>query len=205
MRDKMSTALIVVDVQNDFCEGGSLAVTGGAAAAARIGEHIIGTRGNYEKVIATRDHHIEPGSHFSSEPDFKDSWPVHCEAGTDGSKLHPNLAMYVNHGLGIDATFDKGEYQAAYSGFEGKASSEVANDAETDETLVDYLKRNQISKVDIVGIATDHCVKATAMDALKAGFKVNIILGLTAGVDPAASLEALDTLASAGATITKGE
>ena len=106
------TALIVVDVQNDFCEGGSLAVAGGAAIAAAIPE----LYGSYSHVVATRDYHIDPGAHFSETPDFVDSWPVHCRAGTAGASFHPSLDV-----AGIQAVFSKGEYAAAYSGFEGAA------------------------------------------------------------------------------------
>ena len=75
-------ALIIVDVQNDFCEGGSLAVAGGAAVAAAVTAHM--TTGGYDHVVATRDHHIDPGAHFAEAPDFVDSWPRHCVVGTDG-------------------------------------------------------------------------------------------------------------------------
>lgn len=115
----MRRALIVVDVQNDFCEGGSLAVTGGAEVAAAITEHLDGPgRELYDHVVATRDHHIEPGDHFSARPDFRDSWPVHCVAGTEGAGFHPAFAPALASGA-VEAVFDKGAYSAAYSGFEG--------------------------------------------------------------------------------------
>ena len=109
------TALIVVDVQNDFCEGGSLAVAGGAAVAAAISDVL--AHSAYVAVVATRDYHIDPGAHFSTEPDFVDSWPPHCRVGTPGAEFHPGLDT-----TGIDEVFSKGEYSAAYSGFEGAAS-----------------------------------------------------------------------------------
>src|SRR4051812_8852019 len=115
----MHRALIVVDVQNDFCEGGSLAVTGGSDTAAAITDLIAETAGtSYRHVVATRDRHIDPGDHFSERPDYVTSWPVHCVAGTEGVGFHPNFAPVVASGA-VDAVFDKGAYAAAYSGFEG--------------------------------------------------------------------------------------
>src|SRR4029453_9050025 len=117
----MSRALIVVDVQNDFCEGGSLAVGGGADVAFRIGlllhrwQQAEPEERGYTHVVATRDHHVDPGDHFSPDPDFEHSWPRHGGVGTDGVSFHPNLDPQP-----FDAIFDKGEYAAAYSGFEGK-------------------------------------------------------------------------------------
>ena len=120
----MSRALIVVDVQNDFCEGGSLAVTGGARVAADIGEllHRWPSRADdapaYDVVVATKDHHVDPGAHWSLKPDFVESWPVHCKVGTEGAGFHPNLDPQP-----FDEVFYKGEHEAAYSGFEGRTSS----------------------------------------------------------------------------------
>ena len=112
----MSRALVVVDVQKDFCEGGSLAVSGGAAVAERVARLV--AEGGYDLVVATKDHHIDPGAHFSDQPDYVDSWPPHCVVGTDGVAFHPNLDPQP-----FDAIFLKGEHAAAYSGFEGKATS----------------------------------------------------------------------------------
>jgi nicotinamidase/pyrazinamidase len=187
----VSKALIVVDVQNDFCEGGSLAVQGGAEVAYRIGEvlhrwHEAGPRDReYDVVVATRDHHIDPGGHFSDDPDFVESWPVHCVAGTDGAAFHPNLDPQP-----FDAVFLKGEYQAAYSGFEGKASD--------DRLLADWLRAHDVDEVDICGIATDYCVRATALDARREGFRTRVLTDLVAGVAPESSTKALDELRSAG-------
>jgi nicotinamidase/pyrazinamidase len=161
-------ALIVVDVQNDFCEGGSLAVAGGAGVAAAVSRHIAGHRGDYAHVVATRDHHIDPGDHFSDRPDYVDSWPPHCVAGTPGAEFHPDLETGA-----VDAVFDKGAYEAAYSGFEG---------ADADgRGLADWLRERGVTEVDVVGIATDHCVRATALDAAEAGLRTRVLLGLTAG------------------------
>jgi nicotinamidase/pyrazinamidase len=179
------TALIVVDVQNDFCEGGSLAVAGGAAIAAAIPE----LYGSYSHVVATRDYHIDPGAHFSETPDFVDSWPVHCRAGTAGASFHPSLDV-----AGIQAVFSKGEYAAAYSGFEGAALDGT--------TLADWLRAHDVSEVDVVGVATDHCVKATALDAAANGFTTRVLLDLTAGVSASTVDAALTRLREAGVTLT---
>jgi len=112
----MSKALVIVDVQNDFCEGGSLAVAGGAAVAGGLTEHLRRHRADYALVAATRDYHVNPGAHFAAEPDYRDSWPVHCVAGTEGAELHPGLDR-----SGVDEVFDKGRDTAAYSGFEARS------------------------------------------------------------------------------------
>ncbi|MET0233592.1 MAG: isochorismatase family protein [Kibdelosporangium sp.] len=182
----MANALIVVDVQNDFCEGGSLAVTGGAAVAAAISEHIAATP--YDVVVATRDYHIDPGKHFSDEPDYVDSWPVHCVAGTAGASFHPELDVTA-----IQAVFSKGAYAAAYSGFEGEAAD--------GSSLVDWLRAHDVTSVDVVGIATDHCVRATALDATQAGLATRVLLDLTAGVAQPTVTSALDQLRGAGADL----
>ena len=179
------TALIVVDVQNDFCEGGSLAVAGGAAVAAEIS----GLYDRYEHVVATRDYHIDPGAHFSETPDFVDSWPVHCRAGTPGASFHPSLDVG-----GLQAVFSKGAHAAAYSGFEGAAPDGT--------TLADWLRAHDVSDVDVVGIATDHCVRATAIDAAANGFRTRVLLDLTAGVAAATVDTALTRLREAGVTLT---
>src|SRR5262245_26040209 len=161
-------ALLIVDVQNDFCAGGSLAVAGGADVARRITELLAG-RPDYAHVVATMDHHIDPGSHFSDSPDYANSWPRHCVVGTEGAGFHPAF----DHG-GVEAVFTKGEYAAAYSGFEG-----------TDESgtkLAEWLRTRGVDAVDVVGIATDYCVRATAADAVAEGFATRVLLDLTAGV-----------------------
>ncbi|WP_328538509.1 isochorismatase family protein [Streptomyces sp. NBC_00344] len=185
----MHRALIVVDVQNDFCEGGSLAVAGGADVAAAITELIGQAAACYRHVVATRDHHVDPGNHFSSDPDYVHSWPVHCVAGTEGVGFHPNFAPVVASGA-IDAVFDKGAYAAAYSGFEGLDENGV--------TPADWLRAREITAVDVVGIATDHCVRATALDAAGAGFGTTVLLNLTAGVAAQTTARALDEMREAG-------
>lgn len=182
-------ALIIVDVQNDFCEGGSLAVAGGSAVARGISSLLASPGHRYDHVVATEDYHIDPGSHFAAEPDYVQSWPPHCVAGSHGAELHPDLDTRP-----IEAVFRKGQHAAAYSGFEG------ADDQGT--PLADWLRARDIDEVDVAGIATDYCVRATAADAAKAGFRTTVLLGLTAGVDPGTTAEAIATLQDAGVTVT---
>ncbi|MFJ2926353.1 nicotinamidase [Streptomyces massasporeus] len=190
----MRRALIVVDVQNDFCEGGSLAVSGGADVAAAVTELIGQAAGSgYQHVVATRDHHIAPGGHFSTNPDYARSWPAHCVAGTEGVGFHPNFAPAVASGS-IDAVFDKGAYSAAYSGFEGAD--------ENGTPLADWLRSRDVTEVDVVGIATDHCVRATALDAAREGFRTQVLLDLTAGVAQESTERALEELRAAGVELT---
>jgi nicotinamidase/pyrazinamidase len=178
----MTRALIVVDVQNDFCEGGSLAVAGGAAVAAAITGHI--PSAGYDHVVATRDHHVDPGRHFAEHPDFLETWPAHCVVGTGGVELHEALDRGP-----LEAVFDKGEYAAAYSGFEGAADG-VA--------LVDWLRERGVDAVDVVGIATDHCVRATALDAVGNGFRTRVLLNLTVGVTDGTTDAAIEEMRTAG-------
>jgi len=178
----MSRALLVIDVQNDFCEGGSLAVAGGTAVARAISAHAAAS--DYAHVVATRDHHVDPGGHFAEQPDYLDTWPAHCVVGTSGVELHSDLDRRP-----VEAVFDKGEYAAAYSGFEGTFDG---------QRLADWLRAHDVEAVDVVGIATDHCVRATALDAVGAGFATRVLLHLTAGVAEASTAAALDQLRAAG-------
>jgi nicotinamidase/pyrazinamidase len=182
----MSNALIVVDVQNDFCEGGSLGVAGGAKVAEDVNTLLRDT--SYDHVVATRDYHIDPGAHFSDHPDFVDSWPVHCVAGTPGASFHPALDVAP-----LEAVFSKGAHTAAYSGFEGSLG---------ETNLAAWLRFRAVDRVDIVGIATDHCVRATALDAVGEGFDTTVLLAFTAGVSPATTTAALAELRAAGVHVT---
>jgi nicotinamidase/pyrazinamidase len=184
----LKKALVIVDVQNDFCEGGSLAVTGGAAVARGLTEYLGEHRADYALVAATRDYHVDPGAHFAAEPDFRDSWPVHCVAGTEGAELHPDL----DRGL-IDEVFDKGRDTAAYSGFEARSAA--------GKLLGERLKEAGVEELDVAGIATDYCVRATVLDALKEGFRVRLLGRLSAGVAPGSSEQALEEMATAGSQI----
>jgi nicotinamidase/pyrazinamidase len=179
-------ALVVVDVQNDFCEGGSLAVAGGAAVAAGISALV--ATADYPVVVATRDAHRDPGDHFSAAPDYVEHWPPHCVVGTDGAAFHSNLDTQL-----IAAVFDKGAYRAAYSGFEGTDANGVG--------LAEWLRDHDVDAVDIVGIATDHCVRATALDAAASGFDTTVLLELTAGVAPETVATALEQMREAGITL----
>jgi nicotinamidase/pyrazinamidase len=182
-------ALIIVDVQNDFCEGGSLAVAGGAAVARGITSLLAKPDHGYDHVVATKDFHIDPGGHFADEPDYAKSWPVHCVAGSAGSQFHPELETAQ-----IEATFRKGAHAAAYSGFEG---------ADDDGTpLAVWLRARDVGQVDVVGIATDYCVRSTAADAVANGFGTRVLLGLTAGVAPGSTSEAIEALRGTGVDVT---
>ncbi len=180
-------ALLIVDVQNDFCEGGSLEVVGGQSVARAISEYLATARG-YGHIVATKDFHIDPGDHFSDNPDFAGSWPRHCVVGTAGADFHPEF----DHSA-VEAVFTKGRYAAAYSGFEGTD--------ETGTSLADWLRERGVDEVDIVGIATDYCVVATATDGVAAGFKTRVLLGLTAGVSPTTTAKAVDTMRAAGVAV----
>ena len=213
----MSRALIIVDVQNDFCEGGALPVTGGAELAGEISEYVDAHHSQFDHVVATQDWHIDPGAHFSEDPDLVDSWPPHCVAGTRGAELHPDLDPEY-----IQAYFRKGQFAAAYSGFEGLLAPEddvptgdrqpgampvtgaggpenSAGSEDSDNTvspfagsdfaagedaigLDDWLQSHDVEDIVVVGIATDYCVKATALDAVQAGYSVTVLRGLTVGI-----------------------
>jgi nicotinamidase/pyrazinamidase len=181
-------ALIVVDVQNDFCEGGSLAVAGGSAVAAAITGYLAAEGDSYAHVVASRDYHIDPGDHFSDHPDYVGTWPPHCVAGTPGARFHPRLDTSY-----LEAVFSKGAHAAAYSAFEG------ADEAGT--PLAGWLRERGVDALDVVGIATDYCVRATALDAAREGFATRALLGLTAGVDPVTTREALDAMRQAGVAL----
>jgi nicotinamidase/pyrazinamidase len=180
----MARALIIVDVQNDFCEGGSLPVEGGAAVASSISSALAVGSLPWDHIVATKDFHTDPGAHFGNPPDYVDTWPVHCLAGTPGADFHPNLDTDK-----IEAIFLKGAHAAAYSGFEGTAGS---------IGLAAWLRLHDVDAVDVVGIATDHCVRATALDASREGFVTTVLVGMTAGVAPATTERALEELQSAG-------
>jgi len=187
----MTRALIVIDVQVDFCEGGALAVAGGNAVAGRIAD-LLRSGHVYDTVVATRDWHVEPGRHFSDTPDHVRTWPVHCVAGTPGAAYHPALRDALPDGAApvVDEVFSKGQYDDGYSGFDGVDSRL--------RPLSAYLRGLDVGEVDVVGIATDHCVRATARDAAGLGFRTRVLLDLAAGVAPATVDRALDELRDAG-------
>ncbi|MCB7136994.1 isochorismatase family protein [Cellulosimicrobium marinum] len=185
-------ALIVVDVQPTFCEGGELGVEGGNAVARRIADHARDHRDRYDLVVTTQDWHVDPGDHWSATPDFVDTWPPHGVAGSPNAELHPALAD-----LAPDASVKKGEYEAAYSGFEG---------VETDgRTLADVLRGAGVEAVDVVGIAESHCVRATALDAHALGLATRVLTDLTVPVTPELGAAAREELAAAGVTLVTSD
>ena len=196
MTANLTRALILVDLQNDFCEGGSLAVAGGARVAGAISAYVVAHADDYAAVVATADWHDNPGRHFSDSPDYVDSWPAHCRVGTDGALFHPAAEPAFEH---VQAIFRKGAHAAAYSGFEGSTP-----EADRQVGLADWLRDRAIEQVDVVGIATDHCVRATALDAADEGFETTVLLDLTAGVARGSTDRALAQLREAGVEL-RGE
>ena len=188
----MSRGLIIVDVQHDFCEGGSLPVTGGIAVASGVSDYTTEHAQEYAAVVATADWHVDPGEHWATdgEPDYATSWPVHCEVGTEGAEFRPELGPALGH---VQAVFRKGEHEAAYSGFEGTTDIHGRQVG-----LAEWLRERGITEVDVCGIATDHCVRATALDARRAGLQTRVLLDLCAGVAPGSTEAALDEMRQAG-------
>jgi nicotinamidase/pyrazinamidase len=187
------TALIVVDVQNDFCEGGSLAVPGGAHAAAEITAHVAGHRSDYALVVTTRDWHVQPGAHFAAAgqtPDFQRTWPVHCVAGSHGAEYHPALQVSP------DLEVLKGRDRAAYSGFEGQADD--------GRSLEQVLRDTGVAAITVVGIATEFCVRETALDGPRRGFATAVLPHLCAGLTPNTAAAAVIDMAAAGVRTDAG-
>jgi nicotinamidase/pyrazinamidase len=190
----MARALLVIDVQNDFCEGGALACEGGAAVAAKITDYLQKHKDRYDLIVASRDWHTPNDSndgHFppaGTQPDYVKTWPLHCIAGTEGAKYHLNLDESL-----IDVHIKKGQGANGYSIFEGTT--------ESDQSLLELLNHNYISAVDVVGIATDYCVRASALDAVRSGIETRVISSLTAGVSPSSVEKAIDELIDSGVTV----
>ena len=200
----MSKALIIVDVQPTFCEGGELGVEGGNAVAERIAEYVETHRNEYSYVATTQDWHVEPGRHWSDDPDYVDTWPVHGKAGTANAGLHPAIAA-----LGIGHHFKKGQYSPSYSGFEGLEDNtdriptreEVAADLTAGRTLANALEAAGITRVDVVGLAESHCVKETALDAKKLGYETHVIENLTEPVSEELGVDARRQMREAGVVL----
>lgn len=189
----MNSALVVVDVQKDFVEGGSLAVKGGQRIADTLENNVLPvyeTLGNL--VLFTKDWHIDPGSHFSDEPDYIDSWPRHCVATTPGANFAGRFPVMTE----AENVFLKGQYEASYSGVDGVNLQGMS--------LVESLDYFEVESVDIVGIAYDYCVKATALDLKELGFRVNIIKDFTASVHPENDEELTEFFKSKGITVYDG-
>ncbi|TDN92124.1 isochorismatase family protein [Microbacterium sp. BK668] len=189
----MSKALFIVDVQNDFTEGGALGVTGGDEVAGRITRYLEGHAGEYALIVASRDWHDadnDNGGHFHPEPDYIDTWPVHCVSGTEGAEYDEGLdTSSVTHHV------KKGQGQPAYSLFEGTTDE--------GEKVSELLEAAGVVDVDIAGIATDYCVRASALDAIEHGRRVRVLTDLVAGVAAASSEAALAELAHAGAELAE--
>ena len=180
----MRNALLVVDIQNDFVEGGSLAVAGGREVAAKVSRHLRHFKSEYQFVCATRDYHEDPGDHFSDHPDFHNSWPPHCVAGTPGAGFCPPIQNLVREKL-ISTVLTKGQHAATY---------QIAD--------IEFLiKEARVDHMDICGIATDYCVRATALDARKHDFQVRVLLNLCAAVSPETGQQALEEMKAAGCQI----
>lgn len=170
-------ALIIVDVQRDFVEGGSLAVEGGQDLAYRIATELIIKGHPYDLIVTTQDWHIDPGEHFSDTPDFLKSWPRHCVAGDSGAEILSAIEIQLSL---IDTPREvilKGQYEDAYSGFMGHSDA-------TGDTLAQVLGESGIERVDVVGIATDYCVSSTAIDSAKEGFRTRVLKDYTVGINP---------------------
>ena len=180
-------ALVVVDVQRDFCEGGSVAVAGGADLAGAIRDYLA-DGADYRHVVATQDPHIDPGDHFSDHPDYISSWPPHCRVDSVGADFHPDLDAGR-----FEAVFRKGAYEAGYSGFSGHDDHGTP--------LADWLRQRQVDQLDVVGIATDHCVRWTAEDAARQGLATRVLADLTVGVGEESTAAALEALRAAGVAI----
>lgn len=190
----MARALLVIDVQNDFCEGGALACEGGAAVASKISKYINHHRQSYDFVIASRDWHTPNDlndGHFPPlgiQPDFQKTWPQHCIAQTKGAEYHQNLDIHQ-----IDIHIKKGQRANGYSIFDGTTESGLS--------FLELIRNSEISEVDIVGIATDYCVRASALDSVRNGLKVRVISSLTAGVSPQSTEKSIDEMIDAGVSV----
>lgn len=190
----MTRALLIIDAQNDFCEGGSLAVEGGASVAAGITELLIEAKNEYDVIIASRDWHDatnDNGGHFAqgtAAPDFVNTWPVHCVAETFGAEYHSALQSAL-----IDFHVEKGQGKPAYSIFEGTTRE--------GEEFSELLDRLDVTHVEVVGLATDYCVLASALDSRKKGLSVRVLSNLIAGVSPETSNNALSRMANSGCEI----
>lgn len=193
----MTKALFIIDVQNDFTEGGALGVEGGSAVAEHITKLLDVLPDRYDYVFASRDWHDadnDNGGHFAAEPDYVDSWPSHCVAGTSGAEYHPSL----NFGSYADKVIHvrKGQGEPAYSIFEGTTDDGTA--------FTDKLTELGVTDVDVVGIATDYCVRASALDAWRQPDikQVTVFRDMIAGVHPESSLSALRDMYAAGINVT---
>jgi nicotinamidase/pyrazinamidase len=187
---RLASAIIVVDPQPDFFEGGPLPVPGATAASFRIATFLDEHRRDFNLVIVTQDWHVNPGDHWSSDPNYVETWPVHCAANTAGAEIHESLAD-----VEWDAVIRKGMHQAAFSGFDGEELDGA--------TLNEILASSNVRTVTVVGFATDYCVRATALDARALGMNVRVKLDLCVGVDPVSTAVAIAEMTSVGIDVEK--
>lgn len=194
-KQKKLRALIIVDVQEDFVEGGSLAVTGGRELAQRIADKLLTDKLSYDLIVTTQDWHIDPGAHFSKTPDFVDSWPKHCVAYTPGAAILSPIQERLTAMEGTpQVKIQKGQYEDAYSGFMGTTRK--------GQKLADILKEYGVERVDVVGVATDHCVVSTALDSAREGFKTRVLKDYAVGINADRVQQVLEVeLPAAGVTV----
>ena len=185
----MRNALLVVDVQVDFVEGGSLGVQGGLGVAAMIARHLRHFKNEYQFVVASRDYHEDAPDHISATPDYVNTWPPHCIIGTPGAAFVPTIQNLVREKY-IQVVVTKGRHEAAYSAFDGLDAR--------GHKLLDVLKENRVDHIDVCGIATDYCVRASALDARKNQFQVRVLVNLCAPVNPATGQQAIEEMRAAG-------
>ncbi|MEI6622623.1 MAG: isochorismatase family protein [Actinomycetes bacterium] len=196
MSGTTQSALIIVDIQLDFCEGGALPVAGGHAVAERIADYVRSHHDQFALVITTRDWHQgdnDNGGHFAEPgtlPNYRTTWPVHCVQDTDGARYAPAIAAISDL---IDAEILNGQGEPGYSGFSG---------ANTDErTLDQVLTDTHITEVAMAGLATDFSVRATAVDAIGRGYRSVVLLDLCEGISDAGVLAAIKELLDAGVVV----
>ncbi|WP_058234153.1 isochorismatase family protein [Devriesea agamarum] len=201
----MPRALLVVDAQNDFTEGGPLGVEGATGVFERIAAHLGAHSGDYAVIIATQDWHIDPGSHWADEPDYVNSWPRHCAAGSDGAELNGIISAALARVEAIPVlTVVKGEYEAAYSGFEGHVpehAGEQQGHHLAGQSLDQALRAYDIDELDIVGLATDYCVRATALDAIRHGYTIRLLTDMVTAIDASAGRAVCAEISAAGGQI----
>jgi nicotinamidase/pyrazinamidase len=187
----MRRALIIVDVQPTFCEGGELPVEGGNAVADRVARYLRERYNSYDLIVTTQDWHVDPGTHFSDTPDFVDSWPRHGVAGSPNAELHPVLGAVIDETEALHVF--KGQFDAGYSGFDGVDRQGV--------DLNTLLQTDGVTDIDVVGLAQSHCVKHTALDAVNLGFKTRVLTDLTAPVSEELGRLAEEEMLAAGVTL----
>jgi nicotinamidase/pyrazinamidase len=185
----MRNALLVVDLQNDFVEGGALPVPGGTQVVAHVARHVRHFRSEYTFVVATRDLHEDPPDHFSEKPDYINTWPPHGVKGTTGAVLCTPISNLVREKI-IQVVVDKGRHAAAVSAFEAVDPR--------GHLLVDVLREQRIDHIDICGLITEYCIRASALDARKHEFQVRILVNLCGAASPEAAQRAFEDMKAAG-------